>query len=183
MCRWLCVVAITAALAGDGLHYHVGRRPTRDEIRGQDITVFPDGSGLPAGTGTAKQGRALYQLRCSLCHGDHGEGRGDYPRLAGGRGTLSSGEPILTVGSYWPYATTVWDYIRRAMPYDNPGSLRSDEVYAITAYVLHLSDIVGGEEIMNQQTLPAVRMPNRNGFLPDSRPSRDAGRAGSATRR
>ncbi len=170
MSRWLCGVALTAALAGDGLHFHVGRTPTPDEVRGQDITVFPDGAGLPEGTGTAEQGRALYQLRCASCHGDHGEGRGDYPRLAGGQGTVSRGEPILTVGSYWPYATTVWDYIRRAMPYDNPGSLRSDEVYAITAYVLHLSDIVGSKETLNLRTLPAVRMPNRDGFIPDFRP-------------
>jgi cytochrome c len=127
---------------------------------------------LPDGSGTAVAGAPLYTSRCAPCHGARGEAPDeDYPKLAGGFGTLTSKAPVLTVGSYWPYATTVWDYIHRSMPYDAPGSFSADEVYAVTAYVLHLNDIVREKDVLDRATLPQIRMPNRDGFIPtDPRP-------------
>ena len=114
-------------------------------------------------------GKTLYARNCLACHGKTGkEGPNDV--LVGGRGTLNTSKPVRTVGSYWPYATTVWDYINRAMPYDRPGSLSADEVYALTAYLLNLNDIIRDDEVMNAKTLPQVKMPNRNGFIGDPRP-------------
>lgn len=147
----------------------IGRPLTARDIARNDLTVLPDGTGLPPGSGSAKQGAALFATRCAACHGDHGEGRGDFPALAGGRGSLSTDKPILTVGSYWPYSTTVWDYIRRAMPYRNPGSLSANEVYALTAYVLFMNGIVGQSDVLDRTNLPLVRMPNRDGFVGDQR--------------
>ena len=148
----------------------LGRPLTTQDIARNELTVLPDGTGLPPGSGTAKQGAALFAEQCSGCHGDHGEGRGDFPALAGGRGSLSTASPKLTVGSYWPYSTTVWDYIRRAMPYQNPGSLSANEIYAVTAYVLFLNGIVRQSDVLDRASLPRVRMPNRNGFVGDQRP-------------
>jgi len=148
----------------------VGRAPDAAEIVARDLTVFPDGTGLPVGRGTARSGRGLYEARCAACHGMRGEGMPHFAALAGGRGSLHASQPLLTVGSYWPYATTVWDYTRRAMPYANPGSLSTDEVYSVVAYMLYLNDIVGLDEVLDQQSLPRVKMPNRDGFVPDSRP-------------
>jgi len=158
--------------APEPARYGIGRAATAEEIAARDISVSPTGAGLPAGSGTAGQGRALYEQRCAGCHGLRGEGVGnnDYPPLAGGIGTLTSSNPILTVGSYWPYATTVWDYIRRAMPYETPGTLRPNEVYAITAYVLFLNGIVQEDTVLDGHSLPSVRMPNRDGFIGDPRP-------------
>jgi len=151
--------------------YAIGRAATEEEIAARDISVSPTGTGFPAGNGTAALGRGLYEQRCAGCHGLRGEGVGDdYPPLAGGSGTLATNNPILTVGSYWPYATTVWDYIRRAMPYETPGTLRAEEVYAITAYVLFLNGIVHEDTVLDAQSLPAVHMPNRDGFIGDPRP-------------
>lgn len=107
---------------------------------------------------------------CARCHGLRGEGNSIYPALAGGQNTLKSTHPILTIGSYWPYATTVWDYINRAMPYQNPGTLTPQQVYALTAYLLYLNKIVGERQTVNQRTLPLIRMPNRDGFVADPRP-------------
>jgi cytochrome c len=107
---------------------------------------------------------------CAACHGLRGEGNDTYPALVGGRNTLKSPKPILTIGSYWPYATTVWDYINRAMPYPNPGTLRSQQVYALTAYLLYLNRIVSERQLIDQDTLPRIRMPNRHGFVADPRP-------------
>jgi cytochrome c len=129
-----------------------------------DLTVLPDGTGLPPGKGSAKEGAALYVAHCAACHGDHGEGRGDFPALIGGRGSLASDKPILTVGSYWPYASTLFDYIRRAMPYQGPGELSANDVYALTAWILAENEIVKPTLVLTEQTLPAVRMPNRDGF-------------------
>ena len=151
--------------------YGIGRPATAEEIAVRDISVSPSGAGLPAGSGTAAQGRPLYEQRCAGCHGLRGDGVGDdYPALAGGSGTLATSNPIQTVGSYWPYATTVWDYIHRAMPYDTPGTLHPDEVYAITAYVLFLNGIVSEVAALDAHSLPAARMPNRDGFIRDPRP-------------
>lgn len=148
----------------------VGHTARPQDVKKASITVFPDGAGLPPGQGTVAQGRALYLERCAACHGAKGEGNDDYPALAGGRGSLRSKAPILTVGSYWPYATTLWDYIRRAMPYPQPGSLTPDEVYALTAYVLHLNGIVDERTTLDRQSLPRIHMPNRDGFASDPRP-------------
>ncbi|HXE95323.1 MAG TPA: cytochrome c [Dongiaceae bacterium] len=135
-----------------------------EEIAAWDITVPPDGSGLPPGGGTAAEGGAVYNAKCAGCHGVKGmEGPAD--RLVGGIGTLASKKPVKTVGSYWPYAATLFDYIRRAMPYNAPRSLSNDEVYAVSAYLLFLNGIIGLEARMDAKTLPHVKMPNRNGFV------------------
>ena len=138
------------------------------EIARWDISIPPSGAGLPAGSGTAKQGEAVYVAQCQACHGPKGVGKPADP-LVGGIGSLATGNPLRTVGSYWPYATTLFDYTRRAMPTTNPLSLTNDEVYAVTAYVLYLNGIIGESAEMNAQTLPQVRMPNRDGFIDMSR--------------
>jgi cytochrome c len=159
-----------AMLVAQQPRYKIGRAATAEEIRPHDISIAPDGGGLPSGHGTAADGRFLYRAKCASCHGSHGQGTADFPALAGGEGTLATNKPIATVGSYWPYASTVWDYVNRAMPYQSPGSLKPNEVYALTAYLLYINNIIGEYDEMNQETLPKVRMPNRNGFIPDSRP-------------
>ena len=150
--------------------YRIGSRAKTAQVAAQNITVFPTGEGLPAGRGTPREGRWVYEANCAACHGPQGEGRADFPHLVGGIGTLSGDRPVFTVGSYWPYATTVWDYIRRAMPYDRPGALRTDEVYAITAYLLFLNGIAGQDAELNERTLARIAMPNREGFDSDPRP-------------
>jgi cytochrome c len=149
----------------------IGKPATEAEIRQLNIDVFPNGKGLPPGKGTASSGFALYKTHCAECHNEKGEGReAQYPALVGGVGTLSHKKPVKTVGSFWPYATTVWDTINRAMPYDKPRTLKPDEVYAITAVLLHWNGIIPENFELNEKTLPAVKMPNRDGFVPDSRP-------------
>jgi mono/diheme cytochrome c family protein len=123
------------------------------------------GAGLPPGSGSVAEGQTAYEAHCATCHGDFGEGAGRYPVLAGGQGTLTSGRPVKTVGSYWPYAPTLFDYIRRAMPFNAPGTLTNDQVYAITAYVLNLNNIIPANAVINAKTLAAIKMPNRNGFV------------------
>jgi S-disulfanyl-L-cysteine oxidoreductase SoxD len=139
------------------------------DIAPKNITVFPDGKGLPVGRATAREGRCVYESRCAACHGARGEGVGDFPARSGGRGTLGSSEPVLTVGSYWPYSTTLWDYIHRAMPYPQPGSLTTNDVYGATACVLYLNGIVTEDQSVDQKTLAKIRMPNREGFSADGR--------------
>ncbi len=134
------------------------------EIARWDISIPPSGAGLPAGGGTARQGAQVYEQKCVACHGAKGAGK-PADALAGGVGTLAGKTPVRTVGSYWPYATTLFDYVRRAMPITNPLSLTSDEVYAVTAYVLALNGIIGEDAVMNAQSLPQVKMPNRDGFV------------------
>ena len=136
------------------------------EIARWDISIPPSGAGLPAGSGTARQGEKVYEQKCLACHGPKGAGK-PADALVGGVGSLASKAPVRTVGSYWPYATTLFDYVRRAMPITNPLSLTSDEVYAVTAYVLALNGIVGEDAVMNAQSLPQVKMPNRDGFVSD----------------
>jgi cytochrome c len=145
--------------------FGLGETPTAEQLRGWDIDVRADGAGLPAGSGSVAQGQAIYQARCLACHGVNGE-KGTAPRLAGGQGTLATRSPVLTVGSYWPYATTLYDYIHRAMPQDSPQSLTPGEVYAVTAYTLHLNGIVKADAVLDAQSLAAIRMPNRDGFRP-----------------
>ena len=142
----------------------LGAAVSADEIARWDISIPPSGAGLPAGSGTVKQGEAVYVAQCQACHGPKGVGK-PADALVGGIGSLASGKPMRTVGSYWPYATTLFDYTRRAMPITKPLSLTNDEVYAVTAYVLYLNGIVGENAVMNAQTLPQVKMPNRDGFV------------------
>ena len=139
-----------------------------DEIAPWDISIPPSGAGLPKGGGSARQGMKVYQEKCQSCHGEKGVGK-PADVLVGGVGSLATGKPVRTVGSYWPYATTLFDYTRRAMPITNPLSLSDDEVYAVTAYVLYLNGIIGESTEMNATTLPQVKMPNRDGFIDMSR--------------
>jgi cytochrome c len=139
--------------------YGLGQTPTAEQIRAWDIDIGPDGAGLPPGAGSVAQGRALFAQNCIACHG------------AGGQGTLNTPKPVATVGSFWPHATTLFDYIRRAMPHDRPQSLSPSEVYALSAYLLHQNGIVGAETVLDATSLARVRMPNRGGFTPhDPRP-------------
>ena len=153
----------------DGSRLNIGRVVSELDLRSWNIDVAADGAGLPPGAGSAQQGKLLYETKCLACHGIDGGGQ-PMDRLAGGRGTLQSRKPVQTIGSYWPYATTVFDYVRRAMPLDKPQSLSADETYALTAYLLQLNGIIRPDAIMNAQTLPRVQMPNRMAFRPDPRP-------------
>ena len=157
------------ATAGAGGPFDFGTAPTAADLA-HDFSYTADGRGLPPGSGTFAQGKVVYETTCQACHGDHLQG-GVGDRLIGGRGTLASAAPVKTVESYWPYATTFFDYVKRAMPFTAPGSLSDDQVYAVTAYVLAEAGIVGKDATMNAQTLPQVRMPNRDGFITkDPRP-------------
>lgn len=160
--------------------YGVGRPPTDEEVKSWDRTIPADGEGLPPGSGTATLGKPIYEERCASCHGSKGEDR-RYNLLVGGHGTLTTDKPITTVGSFWAHAPTVWSYINRSQPLDDPGSLTADQVYAVTAYLLHLNGIVGEHDVLDARTLPQVRMPNRDGFVLDSRP--DVGRTSQSQSR
>ena len=162
-------VAIRAAQSPPRTTFSVGRPATPEEIRELGSAIAPDGTGLPPGSGTVAAGRELFAAQCARCHGPGGEGDVG-PRLVGGRGTLRTPRPLKTVGSFWPYATTLWDYVNRAMPFDQPGRLTPPEVYAAVAYVLNLNGIVGSDAVMDATSLPKVRMPNRDGFVADPRP-------------
>lgn len=142
----------------------IGRLATSEEVGGWDIDIRPDGSGLPAGSGSVAAGRATYDARCASCHGAGGAGA-TAPALVGGMGTLATRRPSRTIGSFWPYAPTVYDYIYRAMPWDRPMSMTPSEVYAVTAYLLNANKLLADDAVMDAKTLPAVRMPNRGGFI------------------
>lgn len=154
--------------------YGVGQEATEEEIAAIDIDVMPDGRGLPEGSGTYAEGEEFYETNCAACHGSDMMGVSELgaPRLIGGRGTLASDAPVKTVESYWPYASTFFDYTHRAMPMDAPGSLAADEVYAISAYVLGKAGIASSEpdSVMDAETLAGIEMPNANGFVADPRP-------------
>jgi len=165
----LSVYAATLSGSPQSPTFGVGRAPTAAELQAIDIDVTPDGNGMPPGRGTAAEGRDVYTRRCETCHGPTGK-EGPQDVLVGGRGSLTAPNPQKTVGSYWPYATTLWDYIRRAMPFDHPGTLTVDEIYSTTAYVLFLNGVVSEQQELNAGTLPKVMMPNRNGFVRDPRP-------------
>jgi len=143
---------------------NLGRSATPAEIAAWDVSIPPDGAGLPPGSGTPEQGAVVYVQKCQACHGEKGAGKPN-DQLVGGQGTLTTKSPVRTIGSYWPYATTVFDYVRRAMPYTESKSLTSEEVYAVTAYLLHLNGIIGAQDVMNAQSLPQVKMPNRGNFI------------------
>ena len=143
----------------------LGRPVTPGELAAWDISVLPDGSGLPRGSGTAAQGAPIYAQKCALCHGDKAEGRPPYSRLIGGGPITSISGAEKTIANFYPYATTVFDIIRRAMPWQQPRTLSDDEVYALVAFILAGNKLIAESEVMNAQTLPKVRMPNRDGFI------------------
>jgi S-disulfanyl-L-cysteine oxidoreductase SoxD len=160
----LLALSIASAHAADAkLRYGFGKPATAAEIAGWDIDVRPDGTGLPPGRGSVADGQRIYDAKCASCHGTFGEST-DYMAIAGGVGTLKSDQPIRTTGSKLNHATTLFDYIRRAMPFNAPKSLSADEVYALTAYVLNLNDILPADAVLDRDAIVAVRMPNRDGF-------------------
>ncbi len=160
--------------------FHLGRVATTDEIQAWDIDVAPDGDGLPAGGGTARDGAAVYARHCAACHGATGV-EGFAPQLVGGHGTLDGERPVKTVGSYWPYATTLFDYVYRAMPFVAPQSLTPGQVYAVTAWILFQNGVWEKDAVLDRETLPGVRMLHRNGFVPDPRPDVNRPDARNAT--
>jgi cytochrome c len=164
------IEADTAGQTASHGAFHLGRPATEDEVAAWDIDIRPDGVGLPEGRGTVAQGETLFAEQCASCHGDFGEAVGRWPVLAGGQGTLTNERPEKTVGSFWPYLSTVYDYIRRAMPFGNARSLSDDDVYALTAYVLYLNDIVTEEDFeLSKENFTSVRLPNEANFIDDDR--------------
>ena len=164
--QWLLITTMAVgslpAYAGPNL----GETAAPEKIAAMDISVTPDGENLPPGSGTTTEGEAVYQSNCLRCHGPEGGGGENLADpLVGGIGSLTTESPVKTVGSFWPYATTLFDYIRRAMPLDVPMSLTDDQVYAVSAYILQLNGIVEPDAVMNAESLPAVVMPNRDGFV------------------
>jgi mono/diheme cytochrome c family protein len=142
----------------------LGVAATPEEVAAWDLSIARDGTGLPRGAGDARAGADIYAQYCIACHGVEGAG-GPNDRLVGGHGTLADSAPVKTIGSYWPYATTVFDYVRRAMPFTQPFSLSDDDVYAVTAYLLYLNGIIEEDEVIDAESLPKVVMPNREGFI------------------
>jgi S-disulfanyl-L-cysteine oxidoreductase SoxD len=169
MC-WLRTVALSAALtfSAPALAAETpafGQPILPGDLAPWDISIGPDGAGLPPGRGTPAQGAAVYAAKCQACHGEKGAGKPN-DTLVGGFGTIASDKPaVKTIGSYWPYATTLFDYVRRAMPYNATKSLSNDELYAVSAYLLNLNGVIGNDDVMDAQTLPKVKMPNRDGFI------------------
>ena len=162
-----CGVLLTAMLAPASAadEPHFGKPVAPADIAAWDISIGPDGAGLPPGKGTVAQGETVFAAKCQACHGEKGAG-GPNDRLVGGAGTIAPDKaPVKTVGSYWPYATTLFDYVRRAMPWDHPKSLTDEEVYAVAAYVLFLNGVIKQDAVMDAQSLPQVKMPNREGFI------------------
>jgi mono/diheme cytochrome c family protein len=158
--------------------FQFGQPATEQDIAAIAIAIPTDGKGLPPGRGDYARGKQVYETACAACHGADLMGVANIPnmptgaslRLIGGRGTLTSPKAVATVESYWPYATTLFDYIRRAMPFTAPGSLSADEIYAVCAYILAEAKIIDKATVLDAQTLPRIEMPNRNGFIPDPRP-------------
>ena len=167
LAAFLAAIVAVPALGGER---PIGRVPTPEEIARWDIDARPDGLGLPPGRGTAREGEEIYLARCASCHGEFGEAVGRWPQLVGGQGSLTWDDPIKTVTSYWPYATTVFDYIRRAMPFGDAQSLTDDEVYAITAFLLASDGIIPEDFVVDAESLPKIVMPNADGFIDDPRP-------------
>jgi len=167
----IVMLAISSSIASDR-PYGLGKLATAEEVAGWDIDVRPDGKGAPVGVGTAALGEEIYAERCAACHGDFGEGIDRWPVLAGGQGTLDSHDPVKTVGSYWPYASTIYDYVYRAMPFGEAQSLTHDETYSVVAYLLFMNDVIEEEDMqLSNANIGSIKMPNRDGFmLPDPRP-------------
>ena len=172
MFDWKCallVPCLASVLAAQGPQYGLGRPAAEQEVKAADITIAPDGSNLPPGEGTVADGAQLYERTCRECHGPEGKGS-EETGFIGAPQDLRGEKPSKTVGSYWPYATTLYDYIRRAMPFKTPGSLSNEQVYAVTAYILSLNGLLPADGSLNAEKLKQIEMPNRNGFVPDPRP-------------
>ena len=171
-CFFRFFVFLASLLAGNAAwsqapnYKNVGRAPTADEIRAWDTAVGPAGKELPPGSGTAKMGSEIFAEKCVVCHGPAGEGSQMAPRLVGGKGTLTTPQPVLTVGSYWAFATTIFDFINKAMPRGQEGTLKPGQAYALTAFLLYKNDIIKETDTIDAKTLPAIKMPNRDGFIP-----------------
>ena len=181
-----CSFVTAVEAAGGAGSQAFGSPATQAQIGGWNLDVLPSGAGLPSGRGTPAEGSKLYAAQCAACHGAEGQGipvpgHGMFPRLVGGIGTIATDAPAKTVGSFWPYATGLFDYIRRAMPFTKPQSLTSDQVYALTAFILAKNGIIPDDAVINAQTLPAVKMPNRDGFYSRPAPETDNVAAYSVT--
>ncbi|MBS0125344.1 c-type cytochrome [Thetidibacter halocola] len=163
------IAAANAQAGGAGAKFGLGRAALPEEVAAWDVNVMPDGRGLPAGSGDAMTGEPIFEENCAICHGSFAEGVDNWPKLAGGDGTLADKDPLKTVGSYWPYLSTVWDYVHRSMPFGNAQSLSADDVYAITAYILYSNDIIADDFVLSQETWAEVQMPNAEGFIIDDR--------------
>lgn len=159
----------TAALPAAAGQFGLGRPALPEEIAAWDIDVRPDGAGLPEGSGDVMTGETLYEDSCAYCHGDFGEAIDRWPQLAGGDGTLDSDDPVKTIGSYWPYVSTVFDYVNRAMPFGAARSLSADDVYSLTAYLLYLNDLVDDDFAISHETFAETRLPNQDEFFMDDR--------------
>ena len=148
----------------------IGREATPAEVAAWDIDVRPDGQGLPPGKGSVAKGEEIFQAQCASCHGEFGEGKDRWPVLAGGHGTLKADRPDKTIGSYWPAASTLFDYMKRSMPFGNAQSLSNDELYALTAYVLHMNDVIKDDKfVLSRENFTSIKLPNQNGFFDDDR--------------
>lgn len=161
---------VLSADAENTKRFGLGREATAAEVKAWDIDVRPDGQGLPEGKGSVSDGERIFTEQCAACHGDFGEGVDRWPPLVGGRGTLKSDNPVKTIGSYWPYASTVFDYIKRAMPFGNAQSLSDNDVYAVTAYLLYMNEIVDKDDfVLSKSNFGSIKMPNVGNFMPDNR--------------
>jgi S-disulfanyl-L-cysteine oxidoreductase SoxD len=168
--RRACAIAATLAFlltAGTAHAQGLGKPVTESDIKQWDIAVLPDGTNLPAGSGTAAQGAAIFAQKCSACHGEAAKGgvAPYWPALVGGQPLTNGIDTVKTIANYYAYPTTIFDYVRRAMPYNMPRSLSDDEVYALTAYLLSLNKLIGDGDVMDAKTLPQVKMPNRDNFI------------------
>ncbi|HEY9038191.1 MAG TPA: c-type cytochrome [Roseovarius sp.] len=165
-------IAASLAMLGGSAHaetFGLGREALPEEIAAWDLDVSPDGTGLPEGSGDVLTGEEIFVDQCAVCHGDFAEGLGNWPKLAGGEDTLDRADPVKTVGSYWPYLSTTWDYVNRSMPYGNAQTLEPDEVYAIVAYILYSNYLVDDDFVLSNETFADVEMPNADGFFVDDR--------------
>src|ERR1700730_14458854 len=158
--------ACAAAFAQTPTYSNVGRTPTKEEMQAWNQSIGPEGKELPPGSGTGKEGEKISGKKCAACHGPAGEGSQLAPRLVGGRAPLNTPTPSRTLANYWPFATTIWDYINRAMPPKQQGSLSASDVYALTAFILNRNEIIPESLVLDAKSLPAVKMPNRDGFVP-----------------
>ena len=165
----LGIVSPAYADEGMAVKYGLGRPALPEEVAAWDVDVQPDGTGLPVGSGSVADGEMLFSENCAVCHGEFAEGVGNWPELAGGEGTLADDDPVKTVGSYWPYLSTTWDYVHRSMPFGNAQSLSPDDVYAIVAYILYSNFIVEDDFVLSNENFLDVEMPNAEGFIVDDR--------------
>ena len=161
-------ISATATVVWSG-EYGLGRTALPEEVAAWDVNIMPDGRGLPEGSGDVWTGEEVFIENCAFCHGDFAEGAGNWPQLAGGEGTLADDDPVKTTGSYWPYLSTVWDYVNRSMPYGNAQSLSPDDVYAITAYILYSNFLVDDDFVLSNENFAEFEMPNADGFIVDDR--------------